>query len=95
MSHRLGLLFVLAYALAGAFVCFAQVEQGAINGAVTDATGATVPGAKVTAKNVATQANVASATNQEGLFKIPYLQAGMYIVVVQKEGFAEGRVTDI
>src|SRR5262249_13687913 len=73
----------------------AQVEQGAINGTVVDASGAVVPKAKVTATNVATQANVASETNEEGAYKVPYLQAGTYVLVVQKDGFTAGRVADI
>ena len=35
-------------------VCLAQVEQGAITGAVIDSTGASIPKAKVTATNQAT-----------------------------------------
>src|SRR5262245_50186193 len=94
MSRKFVLLAAIVW-MSGARHCLAQVEQGAINGSVVDASGAAVPGAKVIATNSATQADVASATNEEGLFKIPYLQAGTYSVVVQKDGFAAGRVTDI
>jgi hypothetical protein len=43
-------------------LCFAQVEQGAITGIATDATGASVPVAKASATNQATGAVATSET---------------------------------
>jgi hypothetical protein len=76
-------------------VCLAQVEQGAISGAVLDAAGASVPKARVTATNQATGAVATAETTDDGYYKIPYLLAGRYRVSVEKEGFAVNRVTDV
>src|SRR6266699_2448466 len=76
-------------------VCLAQVEQGAITGAVVDPTGASVPKAKVTATNQATGAVAVAETTDDGYYKIPYLLAGKYSVVIEKEGFSHDRVTDV
>jgi len=70
LSHRAVAL------IACAIVCLAQVEQGAITGAVVDSTGASVPKAKVTATNQATGTIATSETTDDGYYKIPYLPAG-------------------
>jgi hypothetical protein len=77
------------------FYCFAQVEQGAITGAVVDSTGASIPGAKVTATNQATGSAAATETTVDGYYKIPYLPAGRYSVTVEKGGFGQNKVTDV
>src|ERR1700682_3278419 len=74
---------------------FAQVEQGAITGAVVDSTGASIANAKVTATNQAKGTGAKTETSADGYYKIPYLAAGKYNVVVEKEGFAVDRVTDV
>jgi hypothetical protein len=76
-------------------MCFAQVEQGAITGAVVDSTRASIPNAKVTATNQATGTVARTETTVEGYFKLPYLPAGKYDVAVEKDGFAVNRVTDV
>ena len=73
----------------------AQVEQGAITGAVVDSTGASIPKAKVTATNQATGAIAVAETTDEGYYKLPYLPAGKYKLAVEKEGFVINRVTDV
>jgi hypothetical protein len=78
-----------------AFVCFAQVEQGAITGLVLDPSGALVPNAKVTATNIATGVVAQAETTGDGYYKIPYLQAGKYNLSVEKEGFTTNRVTEV
>lgn len=94
MSRRF--VFPLALTiLAAAGVCFAQVEQGAITGSVTDATGASVSRAKVTATNQATGAVAKGETTDDGYYKLPYLLAGKYTVVVEMAGFATSKVTDV
>jgi len=80
---------------ANGVVCLAQVEQGAISGVVLDPTGALIPNAKVTATNEATGVVAIAETTGDGYYKIPYLLAGKYTVVVQKDGFALNKVTDV
>lgn len=65
-----------------------SLAGGAIAGTVTDATGAVVPGAKITVLNTATGAKQETVTNSDGLFQFPVLAAGRYQLTASKEGFA-------
>ena len=95
MSRKMLFLIAPLLMVTNAFVCLAQVEQGAITGLVLDATAALVPNAKVTATNQATGVVAQAETTGDGYYKIPYLAAGKYNVVVEKEGFMVNRVTDV
>ncbi len=75
-------LAVIAAALALASYGFAQNATGTIDGRVTDASGASVPGAAVTVENTATNVKLASPTNSEGRFYQRYLLPGTYNVTV-------------
>ena len=66
---------------------FAQTETGQITGTVFDATGAVVPNANVTAKNVATGGSRSTASNTAGLYVIPNLGPGDYEVTITSSGF--------
>jgi len=65
----------------------AQTATGTIDGRVTDASGAAVPGASVTVENVATNVKQTSPTNAEGRFYQRYLLPGTYRVTIEKTGF--------
>ncbi len=95
MSRKMALLIAPLLMATNAIISFAQVEQGAITGVVVDATGSSIPKAKVTATNQATGAIAAAETTEEGYYKIPYLLAGKYKLAVEKEGFSINRVTDV
>src|SRR6266849_1494658 len=95
MSHKIGLLIVSLLLGTNAFVCLAQVEQGAIAGVVVDPTGASMPKAKVTATNQATGTVAIAETTEDGYYKVPYLTAGKYNVAVEKDGFSVNRVADV
>ena len=95
MSPKLASLIAISFAVTNAWICSAQVEQGAITGAITDQTGASVPKAKVTATNTATQAVASTETNEEGNYRLPYLLPGSYNVTAEKGGFAIGNVTGV
>ena len=66
---------------------FAQSERGTIQGSVKDSSGAVVVGARVTVTNADTNSAVNFTSGETGDFAIPSLQAGMYTVRVEKEGF--------
>jgi Carboxypeptidase regulatory-like domain/Prenyltransferase and squalene oxidase repeat len=53
------------------------------------------PQARVTATNQATGTIVRTETTSNGYYKLPYLAAEKYNVVVEKDGFAVDRVTDV
>ncbi len=95
MSRKLALLIAPLLFATNCVVGIAQVEQGAIAGAVIDQTGAAVPKAKITATNQATKAVATAETTEEGYYKLPYLLAGKYDVAVEKDGFTVNRVTAV
>ena len=68
-------------------VASAQTFRGSILGTVTDANGAAVPGATVTAKNVATGIERTVIADEYGNYSITELQIGRYQVTVNKSGF--------
>ncbi len=61
--------------------------EGAIQGTVTDTTGAAVSGATVTAKNNASGVETARPTSSAGLYQITPLIPGTYQVTVTAPGF--------
>ena len=62
---------------------------GTLSGTITDPSGAVIPGAAVTVKNTATQAERALSTNEAGIFVAQFLQPGAYEIAVAKAGFAK------
>lgn len=74
---------------------YAQTATGTLEGRVTDATGAIVPGAQV--KIVSSQTNVEQelTTNSVGVFVRPFLPPGLYQVSVEKTGFRKYSSKDV
>ena len=73
----------------------AQSVRGTILGTVTDATGAVVRGAKVTATQTATGLTRTEMTNDAGEYAIPQLPVGNYTVAVEEAGFKKTDKTGI
>ena len=73
----------------------AQQTLGAINGTVTDASGAAVPDATVKAHNLATNLEVVAHTSRSGSYGIPELPAGTYTVTITKDGFKAETHTEV
>lgn len=67
---------------------FAQGATGAINGTVTDASGAVIPQAKVVLTNVATGTTRTAITNETGIYVFPTVIPGNYSLEVSAAGFA-------
>lgn len=87
---RRSLLITLAVLVCGFFLspsATAQTINGSISGLVTDANGAAVTGALVTATNTETGQSRVATTNEEGLYRISSLGIGSYSVKIEKEGF--------
>src|SRR6202051_4741004 len=74
---------------------FAQTSRGTILGSVTDTSGAAVPGATVTIKNVDTGLVRTAITSDDGSYAAPELPIGNYSVSVEKAGFKLGVVTGV
>ncbi len=66
----------VALLLLSAWFVPAQDYRGSLLGRVTDATGATVPGASISVVNEATNVPNRSRTNEEGNFLVPLLEPG-------------------
>ncbi len=69
--------------------------SGEITGEVKDGTGASVPGATVTATNVATNAARNTNTTAAGFYAFPSLGPGTYTVKVEAPGFRSAQRTNI
>lgn len=80
-----------------AAVCGAQAQtfRGRITGTVSDATGAVVPGAKVTIRNVDTGLERTTETDETGFFVVAEVSIGNYSVTVEKQGFQTAIATGI
>ncbi len=66
---------------------FGQTIDGNIVGTVFDATGAVVPGAAVTAENVATGVKSQATTSPEGIYIFNNVLVGTYNITAKKAGF--------
>jgi hypothetical protein len=78
---------VMVFVLLAAASLVAQTFRGTILGTVTDAQGAVVAGAKVTAKNVGTGLERTAETGAGGDYDFPELPLGTYTVTVTHAGF--------
>src|SRR5438067_470092 len=74
---------------------FGQVIVSSIVGRVTDPSGASVPGARITATNTQTGVSVKTITGSEGTYSVPGLLAGTYDVTVEKPGLQTWQATGI
>ncbi len=81
------LLAFLATTLIFAPASVAQVVSATLTGTVTDSSGASVPGAVVTATETNTGVIRSTQTSAEGVYSLPFLNPGTYRVDVEKEGF--------
>ena len=71
---------------AGSLTIFAQ--QATVQGVVTDSSGAAVPAARISARNVSTGVASNVETNREGFYSIPFLVPGPYEVTANATGFS-------
>lgn len=65
----------------------AQVEKGVITGLIKDNSGAVIPGARISLRNIATGVITSTAADGEGLFVSPPLAPGDYDVKIEAAGF--------
>lgn len=80
-------LLVVALSFAACPALFGQTTFGSITGLVTDASGAVIPSAKVTLKNLGTTEARTMQTGADGLYQFVNLVPGNYSIKVDKEGF--------
>ncbi len=87
-------LIVLAATLA-AGPASAQDPRAAIQGRVTDTSGAAVPGATVTITNTATGTRNTAVSNENGIYAFPFVTPGTYDVAVELSGFKRVEQRDV
>jgi Carboxypeptidase regulatory-like domain len=83
------LALVVGLALFAASAIAQTAGDGAITGTVKDASGAVIPNAAVTARNVATGVETSRVTSSAGVYQISPLIIGTYSVSVSVQGFAK------
>lgn len=66
-----------------------------MSGRVTDQSNAALPGAQVQLRNTETNIVTSAKTNDEGIYVIPSLSPGNYVMSVNKEGFKAVSVTGV
>src|SRR6202020_43687 len=66
---------------------YAQVTTATLSGVVADSSGAIIPGATVTVKNLATKFSRTLPSNGSGFFLFPGLHSGDYSVSITYKGF--------
>src|SRR5215471_9546472 len=89
-------LSTLIWILLVSAVAFGQGSPTAtLYGVVADQTGAVIPGADVSAKNVANGVEVKTITVENGTFTIPAVDPGTYTVTVILPGFKQAVVSGV
>jgi hypothetical protein len=69
------------------YLCMAQEFRATITGVVTDASGAAVPNAAVTARSVDTNEEHRTTTGSTGNYTLPLLRPGNYTLMAEASGF--------
>src|SRR5215831_13728605 len=70
-------------------------DRGTIRGTVSDESGAAVPEAVVSARNINTGLIQSARTGMDGVYNIPYLPVGDYTVNAEKPGFRKAEATGV
>jgi hypothetical protein len=89
------LLFVITILIAAGSPAFAQSYRGGIRGAVTDSSGGTIAGAKVTARNLGTSETREVTSDTDGTYMLLELPAGAYEVSSIAPGFQEAKAAHV
>jgi len=90
---RLSILLIAA--VCAALPAAAQTTFATITGTVTDASGAMVPGAEVSATHVESNYRYTALSNEAGVYTLPQLREGKYSVRAQGSGFKEFLAQDV
>lgn len=84
----LSTIVLLCFVVAGP-PAMAQVDSGAVRGAVTDATGAIIPGATITLVNTETGLTATTTAAKDGDYTFNPVRIGSYTVTAAQKGFRE------
>jgi hypothetical protein len=88
MLKSFGCITLTSFCLLLAPCAFGQVDEGSVTGVVQDATGAVVPGAKVTLLNTDQGLSQVSNTDSSGVYTFSPVRIGNYSVSATAPGFS-------
>src|ERR1700704_230401 len=83
-----------AWLVVATAVGFAQ-DRGTVRGTVTDQSGAAVPEAVVTARNLNTGLTQSAKTGMDGVYNVTYLPVGDYSITTEKVGFRKAEAASV
>src|SRR5690349_15595861 len=81
------LLCILAATLSLPQALHSQQVTASVQGQVTDPSGAPIPNATITAKDVDRGTTLTASTNSEGIYTLPRLPIGRYEIRAEAKGF--------
>jgi len=93
LRRFLGVLFILT--LFTSFGLAQSLASGALDGTVTDASGAVVPEAQLTLKNASNGQSFEATTSNSGYFTFPVIPVGSYELTAKKTGFSGIKVSTV
>jgi hypothetical protein len=73
----------------------AQVDRSTLTGTVTDASGAVIPNAAVDVVSVTNGRQRSVVTNENGIYLVPKLAAGKYVITISSDKFKPLRFEDV
>ncbi len=92
-SRKCSLIAVMI--LVAAWAGRAQVVSATLTGTVTDASGAVVPNANITATEMRTDVSKRTSATAEGVYTIPFLTPGNYRIEIDSPGFKRFSQADV
>lgn len=97
LAVRFCAVFLLLYTLSPITynLAVSQTTSAGVSGRITDPSGAVVVDAEVEIKNTDTNDSITVKTNGDGLYNIPSLKPGHYLINVRKAGFRSVTVTEV
>src|SRR5690242_21796278 len=96
LKHKLAFqIFVATIALVSLGGISMAQSTATLQGTVKDEKGSVVPGAKVTARNLATGIERTTQTDTDGNYQIAALPVGTYSVGIEAAGFKRQLVSDM
>ncbi len=85
---RISKLVALLVMLTASAMCFGQETTGALQGTVKDATGAVIPGAKITVTSPTLIGSKSAIADSKGYYHFSNLPPGEYVEVIDMKGFS-------
>ena len=88
MNIRVYVCFAFLFLYAGLALGQQNVTSATLTGSIHDASGAVVNAANVSVRNIETNQQTTTTSDDEGRYRFPYLRTGVYELTVDATGFA-------